>query len=87
MTPTMWFILILAILFLMTSVLVLMTKNLVAIISSVGLGSAILATLFFIFGAPFAGAFELSVGTGLISVFFIVATSITDRASDTGDDQ
>lgn len=82
MTPTTWFILILAILFLMTSFLVLLAKNLVVIITSIGLGSAIIAILFFIFDAPYAGAFELSVGAGLISVFFIIATSVTDRAAD-----
>jgi uncharacterized MnhB-related membrane protein len=68
--------------FLMTSFLVLLAKNLVVIITSIGLGSAIIAILFFIFGAPYAGAFELSVGAGLISVFFIIATSVTDRAAD-----
>ena len=82
MTPTTWFILILAIMFLMTSFMVLLAKNLVVIITSIGLGSAIIAILFFIFDAPYAGAFELSVGAGLISVFFIIATSVTDRAAD-----
>ncbi len=82
MTPTTWFILIIAILFLMTSFLVLFAKNLIAIITSIGLGSVLIAIIFFIFDAPYAGAFELSVGAGLISVFFIIATSVTDRAAD-----
>lgn len=38
--------------------------------------------IFFLFGAPFAGAFELSVGAGLISVLFIIATSVADSAVD-----
>ena len=87
MTPITWFILILAILFLMTSVLVLVARNLIAIITSIGLGSAIIAILFFIFNAPYAGVFELSVGAGLISVFFIIATSLTDRAADVEEKQ
>lgn len=77
-----WCILLLSILFVLTSFIVLFTKDLVMIISSIGLGSVILSILFFIFGAPFAGAFELSVGAGLISVLFIIATSVTDRAAD-----
>jgi len=77
-----WCILLLSILFVLTSFIVLFTKDLVMIISSIGLGSVILSILFFIFGAPFAGAFELSVGAGLISVLFIIATSVTDRAVD-----
>jgi uncharacterized MnhB-related membrane protein len=81
-TPSAWAILILAILFLLTSILVLIAKNLILIITAIGLGSAILAVIFFIFEAPFAGAFELSVGAGLISVLFIIATSVTDRAAD-----
>lgn len=82
MTPIAWAILILAILFLLTAILVLVAKNLVAIISAIGLGSVILAVIFFILDAPFAGAIELSVGAGLISVLFIIATSVTDRAAN-----
>lgn len=82
MTPIGWAVLILAIGFLVTSILVLVTRNLVAIITAIGLGSVILAVIFFILGAPFAGAIELSVGAGLISVLFIIATSVTDRAAD-----
>ncbi len=36
-----------------------------------------LSVIFFMFEAPFAGAFELSVGAGLMSVLFIIATSLT----------
>ena len=82
MTPIAWAVLILAIGLLVTSILVLVAKNLVAIISAVGLGSVILAIIFFSLESPFAGAIELSVGAGLISVLFIIATSVTDRAAD-----
>jgi uncharacterized MnhB-related membrane protein len=68
--------------FMMTSLLVLFARKLVMIITAIGMGSVLLAIMFFIFGAPFAGAIELSVGAGLISVLFIVATSITDPTAD-----
>jgi NADH-quinone oxidoreductase subunit J len=45
---------------------------------AVGAGSVALASLFFLLGAPYAGAFELSVGAGLISVLFIIAISLTE---------
>ena len=82
MSISAWFILILTIGFVLTSVLVLLARNLVVIISAIGFGSILLSILFFIFEAPFAGAFELSVGAGLISVLFIIATSVTNRAAD-----
>ncbi len=82
MTSAAWSILLLTICFLLTSIIVLVAKRLIVIISAIGLGSVFLAVTFFIFGAPFAGAFELSVGAGLISVLFIVATSIADSAVD-----
>ena len=65
--------------FVITSLFVITAKKLIWIITSIGLGSVFLSILFFIFGAPFAGAFELSVGAGLISVLFIIATSIANR--------
>lgn len=77
-----WAILLLTIGFLLTSILVLIARRLIVIISAIGMGSVLLSIIFFLFGAPFAGAFELSVGAGLISVLFIIATSITDSAVD-----
>ncbi len=82
MTPGAWSILLLAICFVLTSVIVLVARRLIVIISAIGMGSVFLAVIFFIFGAPFAGAFELSVGAGLISVLFIIATSVADSAVD-----
>ena len=77
-----WMILLLALLFMLTSFIALFARILVVIISAIGIGSVILSVIFFIFGTPFAGAFELSVGAGLISVLFIIATSVTDRGAD-----
>lgn len=82
MTPGAWAILLLTICFVLTSVIVLVARRLIVIISTIGLGSVFLAVIFFLFGAPFAGAFELSVGAGLISVLFIIATSVADSAVD-----
>ena len=82
MTPTEWLILFLLSGFLLTSILVLLAKNLIVIITAIGLGSVVLSIIFFVLGAPFAGAFELSVGAGLISVLFIIANSITESAVD-----
>lgn len=82
MTTAAWAILILTVCFLITSIIVLIARRLIVIITAIGLGSVFLAIIFFLFGAPFAGAFELSVGAGLISVLFIVATSIADSAVD-----
>lgn len=75
-------ILLLTVGFVLTSISVLLAKRLIMIITSIGFGSILLTIIFFIFDAPFAGAFELSVGAGLISVLFIIATSITAQAAD-----
>ena len=53
-------------------------KNLLRAAIALGVGSAALAILFFLLGAPYAGGFELSVGAGLISVLFIIAISLTE---------
>ena len=82
MTLAAWFVFILSITFVLTSIIVLSARKLIVIISAIGIGSVLLAVLFFIYGAPFAGAFELSVGAGLISVLFIIATSVTEQPED-----
>ena len=46
---------------------------------ALGASSAILAVLFFRLGAAYAGGFELSVGSGLISILFIMAISLTEE--------
>ncbi len=53
-------------------------KNLLRAAVALGASSLGLAALFFFWNAPYAGAFELSVGAGLISVLFIVAISLTE---------
>jgi len=60
-----------------STIIALAAKNLVRATVALGVGSAALATLYFMLDAPYAGGFELSVGAGLISVLFIVAISLT----------
>lgn len=82
MTLIEWIIVVLLLGFVSTSLIVLFGRSLIVIITAIGLGSVVLSIIFFLFGAPFAGAFELSVGAGLISVLFIIANSVTDSAVD-----
>jgi len=68
----------LAVIILVCAIAAVWSKNLLRAAVALGVGSATLATLFFLLGAPYAGGFELSVGTGLISVLFIIAISLTE---------
>lgn len=61
------------------------SKNLLRAAVALGASSVALAALFFVLNAPYAGAFELSVGAGLISVLFIVAISLTESMRGQGD--
>ena len=63
-----------------TAILFLLATELKKLINAcimLGAGSAVLACVFFIAGAPFAAVFELVVGAGLITVLFISAISMT----------
>ena len=60
-------------------------KNMVRAAVAVGTSSVALAALLFTLDAPYAGAFELSVGAGLISVLFIVAISLTESIREERD--
>ncbi len=72
----------LALLLIASALTALLAKNLVRAAVALGVGSASLAMLFFLLGAPYAGGFELSVGAGLISVLFIVAVSLTESLEE-----
>lgn len=60
-----------------SAITALRARHLIRAAVALGVGSAALATIFFMLDAPYAGGFELSVGAGLISVLFIVAISLT----------
>ena len=70
--------LVLAVAMLAGAIAAVLTETMIRAAIALGLGSAALATMFFILGAPHAGSFELSVGAGLISVLFILAISLTE---------
>ena len=79
------YIVILTIAFLVTSLWVLLSRKLVIMIIAIGIGSVVLSILFFLLGASFAGAFELSVGAGLISILFVIATSLSTKQPGKGE--
>jgi NADH-quinone oxidoreductase subunit J len=60
------------------AIVAVLSRNLLSAAVALGVGSAALATMFFLLNAPYAGGFELSVGAGLISVLFIIAISLTE---------
>ena len=65
------------------SINAIFSRRLIYAAIALGLSSCLLAIVFFDFGAPFAGGFELSVGAGLISLLFIMAISLTEKGSKT----
>ena len=79
----MWILgyIILGLLALASSAAAVFTRRLLPAVVSLGLGSVMLAVLFFMMDAPYAGGFELSVGAGLISVLFLVIISLTEEYS------
>lgn len=69
---------VLALIMLAGALVAVLTENLIRAAVALGIGSAALAMLLFLLGAPYAGGFELSIGAGLISVLFIIAISLTE---------
>jgi NADH-quinone oxidoreductase subunit J len=66
------------------AVVAVLSKNLLRAAVALGAGSVALASIYFLWGAPHAGGFELSVGAGLISVLFIIAISLTESLRSQG---
>ena len=60
------------------AVTAVVSKNLLRAAVALGASSVALAAIYFLWDAPYAGGFELSVGAGLISVLFIIAISLTE---------
>ena len=60
------------------AVVAVVSKNLLQAAVALGISSMAVAVLFFMLGAPYAGGFELSVGAGLISLFFVIGISLTE---------
>ena len=61
------------------AVLAMLSKSQLRSAAALGTSSALLAVIFFRLGAPYAGGFELSVGSGLTSILFIMAISLTEE--------
>lgn len=56
-----------------TAIIAILQKNLIRSVLAYAISSICLAALFFMLASPYAGALELTVGAGLVSVLFLVA--------------
>jgi uncharacterized MnhB-related membrane protein len=54
-------------------------KDLVKATISLGIGSALLASVFYILNAPYAAVFELSVAAGLVTILLLSAIGMIDK--------
>ncbi|MBN2002437.1 MAG: NADH-quinone oxidoreductase subunit J [Anaerolineae bacterium] len=77
---------VLAVILLGSATVAVFSKSMLRAALALGVSSAALAMLFFEFGAPYAGGFELSVGAGLISVLFLMTISLTRSLEERRDD-
>jgi len=64
------------------SVAAVLLKDLIKAAISLALASLLLGILFFRLGAPYAGAFEISVVAGLITVLFMLTIALTKTGGD-----
>jgi NADH-quinone oxidoreductase subunit J len=54
-------------------------KELVKATIALGIGSALLASVFYILDAPYAAVFELSVAAGLVTILLLSAIGMIDK--------
>lgn len=54
-------------------------KELVKATIALGVGSALLATVFYLLDAPYAAVFELSVAAGLVTILLLSAIGMIDK--------
>jgi uncharacterized MnhB-related membrane protein len=54
-------------------------KELVKATIALGIGSALLASVFYILNAPYAAVFELSVAAGLVTILLLSAIGMIDK--------
>lgn len=64
------------------AVIAIIQKNFIRAIAAYAISSICLAMLFFILASPFAGALELTVGAGLVSVLFLVVLILGGGVED-----
>lgn len=55
------------------AIIAVLQKNLIRSVFAYAISSISLAGLFFMLASPYAGALELTVGAGLVTVLFLVA--------------
>ncbi len=58
-------------------------KELVKASIALGIGSALLASVFYILDAPYAAVFELSVAAGLVTILLLSSIGMIDKAEGT----
>lgn len=56
-----------------SALITVMHKDLIRSIAAYAVSSVCLAAIFYLLASPFAAAFELTVGAGLVAVLFLVA--------------
>jgi uncharacterized MnhB-related membrane protein len=54
-------------------------KELVKATIALGIGSALLASVFYLLNAPYAAVFELSVAAGLVTILLLSAIGMIDK--------
>lgn len=54
-------------------------KDLVKATIALGIGSALLASVFYILDAPYAAVFELSVATGVVTILLLSAIGMLEK--------
>jgi uncharacterized MnhB-related membrane protein len=54
-------------------------KELVKATIALGIGSALLAIVFYVLNAPYAAVFELSVAAGLVTILLLSAIGMIDK--------
>jgi len=60
-------------------ILAIELKELVKATIALGIGSALLASVFYILNAPYAAVFELSVAAGLVTILLLSAIGMIDK--------
>lgn len=60
-------------------ILAIELKELVKATIALGIGSVLLASVFYILNAPYAAVFELSVAAGLVTILLLSAIGMIDK--------
>lgn len=80
--PDILVIVILGAVTILTALMAVLEKNLIRSIAAYAASSIALAGIFFLLASPYAGALELTVGAGLVTVLFLVALILSGGAEE-----